>query len=76
MVTAIGLIDGFNAFDLVFVMTGGGPGNATELIATYTYRQAFMHSEVGYGASLSMVMTILSLVVTLVFIRLREREHA
>lgn len=76
MVTAIGLIDGFNAFDLVFVMTGGGPANSSELIATYTYRQAFMQSEVGYGAALSMVMTVLSLVVTLVFIRLRERGQA
>jgi ABC-type sugar transport system permease subunit len=60
-------------FDIVFVMTGGGPANATELIATYTYQKAFAENEIGYGAALSMVMTVISLVTTVIFIRMRER---
>src|ERR671916_352138 len=41
MVTAITLIGGFSVFDIIFVMTGGGPGNASDVLATYTYKTAF-----------------------------------
>lgn len=75
MITAYTLIGGFNVFGIVFVMTQGGPGTATQVIATYTYRMAFQQSELGYGAALSMVMTILSLVTSYIFIRLRERQE-
>jgi len=74
MVIALGLIGGFSVFDIVFVMTGGGPANSTELIATYTYQKAFAENEVGYGTALSLVMTVVSLVATLIFIRIRERD--
>lgn len=75
MITAYTLIGGFSVFGIVFVMTQGGPGTATQVIATYTYRMAFQQSEVGYGAALSMVMTVLSLVASYIFIRLRERQE-
>jgi raffinose/stachyose/melibiose transport system permease protein len=73
VVTALLLIGGFNVFDIIFVMTGGGPANATEVIASYTYKQAFTQNRVGYAATLSLVMTIISLVASVAFIRLRER---
>jgi ABC-type sugar transport system permease subunit len=76
VVTALLLIGGFNVFDIVFVMTGGGPANATEVIATYTYKEAFTQNRVGYAATLSLVMTAISLVASVVFIRLRERREA
>lgn len=72
MITAFTLIGGFNVFDIVFLMTQGGPGTATQVIATYTYRKAFQQSSVGYGAALAMVMTIISLIVSYVFISIRE----
>lgn len=74
MITAFTLIGGFNVFGIVFVMTQGGPGTATQVIATYTYRKAFQESQMGYGAALSMVMTILSLAAAYIFIRLREEK--
>lgn len=73
MITALTLMGGFSVFGIVFVMTQGGPGTATQVIATYTYRKAFQENDIGYGAALSMVMTVLSLVSSYVFIRLRER---
>lgn len=73
MITAITLIGGFNVFDIIFVMTQGGPGTSTQVIATYTYRRAFQQGDVGYGAALSMVMTIITLIASYLFIRLRER---
>jgi len=75
MITAFTLIGGFNVFGIVFVMTQGGPGTATQVIATYTYRKAFQESSMGYGAALSMVMTILSLIAAYLFMRLRERRE-
>ena len=73
MVTAITLIGGFAVFDNVFVMTGGGPGHASEVLGTYTYQVAFQQSEAGYGSALAVLMTVLSLVSAIVFVRLRER---
>jgi ABC-type sugar transport system permease subunit len=73
----LGLIYGFAAFDLVYVMTGGGPAGSTELIATYTYRAAFMFNDVGYGAALSVLITIGSLVAAMIVLRITkggERE--
>jgi ABC-type sugar transport system permease subunit len=75
MITAYTLIGGFSVFGIVFVMTQGGPGTATQVIATYTYRKAFQESDLGYGAALSMVMTVLSLVASYIFIRLREQQE-
>ena len=73
IVTALLLIGGFAVFDIIIVMTDGGPNHATEVIATYTYDQAFTQNKVGYGAALSLVMTAISLVASVLFIRLRER---
>src|SRR3954447_19316815 len=76
VITVIGallLIGGFNVFDIIFVMTGGGPNNATEVIGTYTYTEAFTQNRIGYAATLSLVMTVISLIASFIFIRFRER---
>jgi raffinose/stachyose/melibiose transport system permease protein len=75
MVTAVTLIGGFAVFDIIYVMTGGGPGNASEVLATYTYTTAFQQNQAGYGSALAMLITVLSLVSAVVFVRLRERQR-
>ncbi len=75
MVTSITLIGGFSVFDLIFVMTGGGPGHASEVLGTYTYKAAFVQNQAGYGSSLAVLITVLSFVSAIVFVRLRERER-
>jgi raffinose/stachyose/melibiose transport system permease protein len=75
MVTAVTLIGGFAVFDIIYVMTGGGPGNASQVLATYTVQVAFQQNEAGYGSSLAMLITILSLVSAVAFVRLRERQR-
>jgi raffinose/stachyose/melibiose transport system permease protein len=74
MVLVFTIIGGFNVFDIVWVMTQGGPNNASELIATYTYETAFRVREVGYGAALSMVMTVLALLTAWATLKLRNAE--
>jgi raffinose/stachyose/melibiose transport system permease protein len=49
------------AFDLVIVMTGGGPANATELLATYMYNNTFEIYRFGYGSAVSAAILIISL---------------
>ena len=73
VVVALLLIGGFNVFDIIFVMTQGGPANATQTMATMTYDQAFTLNRVGYGSAISLVMTAISLVASVVFLKLRER---
>ncbi len=46
-------------FDLVYVMTGGGPGESTELMATYMYKESFSKYNMGYGSSIAGGMFIL-----------------
>jgi raffinose/stachyose/melibiose transport system permease protein len=75
MVTAVTLIGGFSVFDPVYVMTRGGPGNASEVLATYTVKTAFEQNLAGYGSALAMMITILSLVSAVAFVRLRERQR-
>jgi raffinose/stachyose/melibiose transport system permease protein len=72
MVIVYTIIGGFNVFDVVWVMTAGGPNNASEVIATYTYEVAFRNSEYGYGATLSMVMSIIALGAAYLAMKLRR----
>ena len=73
VVTALMLIGGFSVFDIIWVMTQGGPANATEVIATYAYSEAFTQNRVGYASTLTLVITAITLIASVVYIRLRER---
>jgi multiple sugar transport system permease protein len=60
------LITCFQAFDLVYVLTGGGPQGGTEVLGMIMYRQAFRLSDFGYGTAIAFVTLFLVLGVTLV----------
>jgi ABC-type sugar transport system permease subunit len=51
----IGMLNSFTSFDLVYVMTGGGPGRATELLVTYIYKLGFAQSRFDYAAAITVV---------------------
>lgn len=57
----LGVIASFTSFDLIYTMTGGGPGRSTELLITYVYKQAFTLSQFDYAAALTVVMFLLFL---------------
>ena len=73
MVTTITLIGGFAVFDLVFVMTGGGPAGATEVLGTYAYSSAFQLNRMSYGTALALVITLLAIPFTIALNRLQRR---
>jgi raffinose/stachyose/melibiose transport system permease protein len=55
-------------FDFPFIMTRGGPGTLTELVATYMYKTAFLRMGYGYGSSIAVFLTVECLILT-VFVR-------
>ncbi|MEH0109790.1 sugar ABC transporter permease [Tersicoccus sp. MR15.9] len=60
------VIASFQVFDVIFVMTGGGPGNATSVLVTYAYRNGFQIREQSYGAAIGIVILALTLVFTVI----------
>jgi raffinose/stachyose/melibiose transport system permease protein len=61
-------------FDMVWVMTAGGPDHATETVATHVYVTAFRFLEVGYAQAMAMLLLVAILVITLVEYRLLDRR--
>jgi raffinose/stachyose/melibiose transport system permease protein len=70
----LSIIGSLKYFDLIFVMTGGGPGVATELMATLMYKTSFVRYNMGYGATLASGMFILITLVALITIGLLNRK--
>lgn len=66
----LSLIGSLKYFDLIYVMTGGGPGTATELMATYMYKMSFMNFKMGYGSTSAAGMFILVTGIALLIQRL------
>jgi len=73
-------VDAIRIFDQVFIMTRGGPAQATDLFSLFVYRTGFKHSYIGYAAALSWVILIASSVLLVLFVRytgvLASRERA
>jgi multiple sugar transport system permease protein len=70
----IGMLNSFTSFDLVWVMTGGGPGHSTELLVTYIYKLAFVQTEFAYAAALTTALFVLLMVITWLANRLSGGE--
>ncbi len=66
-------IEAFRVFDVIFIMTGGGPFYQTEVIATAVYREAFIEHEVGYASAIASLMTLIIATLATVALRWRER---
>ena len=61
--------DAFRVFDLVYVMTGGGPGTATEPIALYTFTSLLQNLRFGYGSALSVIVFLVTFLLAIGYIR-------
>lgn len=60
------------SFDISYLLTKGGPGNTSELMATYMYKQAFTSMKFGYGCAVSVAIIILCLLVGVIFQRITK----
>lgn len=66
----LSMVGSLKYFDLIYVMTGGGPGTSTELMATYMYKQSFKTFNMGYGSAVAGGMFILISMVSLITMKL------
>jgi raffinose/stachyose/melibiose transport system permease protein len=76
VITAItlSLIGSLKYFDLIWVMTEGGPSRATELMATYMYKEAFSSFRMGYGSAIATAMFLIVMAAALIAIAIRQRQ--
>lgn len=69
-------LDAFRVFDLIFVLTGGGPANSTEVLSSYAYKATFSSAQVSYGAAMSslMAISVLALAMFMLFVLKKSYE--
>ena len=62
-------LDAFRVFDLIYVMTGGGPGTSTEPVALYTFTSLLQNLRFGFGSALSVLVFLITFTLALLYIR-------
>ena len=71
--TIMGIIGSFKVFDQISVLTQGGPGNSSSVMAFYVYRTAFEYYDMGYANTLAWALFVLIFIVTMVQWKLQDR---
>lgn len=66
-------IDALKSFDIIYAMTQGGPGTASETINLYLYNVAFSYYDIGYGSAIAVVFFVIIILMSLVLLHLRQR---
>jgi ABC-type sugar transport system permease subunit len=76
VVMVISIIDSLRAFDLVSVMTRGGPYNMTSVLANFMYIESFNNYKMGYGAAISVILFMISLVFIVLYLNVVMKDEA
>lgn len=66
-------LDAFRVFDAIYVLTGGGPANATETLSIYAYKVLFQTLQFGYGSTISLAIFVCVGIITILYVRLLRR---
>lgn len=69
VIVGLALVAGLKTFDLVWIMTQGGPGRSSETLSITMYRDAFVSNDYGYGAAVAMLLTVVGFAVSLLYLR-------
>jgi ABC-type sugar transport system permease subunit len=75
IVLVLRTIEAFKVFDIVYVMTGGGPASGTQTITFFTYLQAFSSQRFSYGAALAYLTVVAIMLLALVYLRLLRQSE-
>ncbi|SFL66672.1 carbohydrate ABC transporter membrane protein 1, CUT1 family (TC 3.A.1.1.-) [Gracilibacillus orientalis] len=70
----LAIVGSLKYFDLIYVMTGGGPNGASEVIASYMYKKAFDTFDFGYGSAIAFFLLLITLIVTWITRKLTASE--
>lgn len=76
IVLALSLIDSFKVFDMIYAMTYGGPGTATQVMGTWMYANVFQYYQAGYGTAIAVVITVIAVAVSIPYVLTQTKEHA
>ena len=68
------IIEAMKVYDIIKVMTGGGPGNATETLATYMYSQTFMYNNFGKGSAIASAMFLMMIFIIVPYVIYTAKE--
>jgi ABC-type sugar transport system permease subunit len=74
VVLVLRTMEAFKVFDIIWIMTGGGPANATQTIAIYAYRTAYQGYDFGQGAALGYIIAIVIMLLAAVYLKLLHRS--
>ena len=69
-------LDALRAFDLMFVLTGGGPAGMTETLTVYAYRSLFQTLRIGFGSAIGVVVFALVMLVAAAYLRVLRRQES
>lgn len=72
----LAIVGSLKYFDLIFVLTGGGPNGASEVIASYMYKEAFKTYDFGYGSAVGFALLVICLVMTWLISKLTQSKDA
>jgi len=70
----LAIVGSLKAFDIFYIMTGGGPNGATELMGTYMFKQAFVNFNMGYASAIAFLMFFIALIVTIIIQVIESRR--
>lgn len=76
VVTIVTMIGALRTFDLVAIMTSGGPANSSNVLALYMYQQTFENFRYGYGAAIAVVLFSISLVLIVLYLRQTSKSDS
>lgn len=68
IITLLASIWSFQNFDIIYLLTGGGPAGATKVLATLMYQKAFWGSEMGYAAAIGLLMLVVLLLISIAYL--------
>ena len=75
IVLATQIIASMRVYDIVYVMTDGGPANSTQTLATYMYNQTFTYSNLGVGSAIATVMVLIMMVVIVPYVAFSTKDE-
>ena len=74
VVLATLIITAMKVYDIVYTMTGGGPANATQTLASYMYSQTFRYNNLGKGSAITTIMLVIMLFVIVPYVLFTSRD--
>lgn len=63
-------MEAFKVFDIIYIMTGGGPAGGTQVLSFLTYESSMMYGKFSYGASIAFIMSIFTMIIAFVYIKI------